>query len=125
MAGLKWVRLDCNFPMNQKVVDLACKGRHRAIATYACGLAHAGGQGTDGWIPKSVLPLIHARTTDAQHLTEVGLWVPRPGGWDIHDWADYQPTSEDTAARSARARSAALVRWSGQEAISLDTRRAR
>ena len=123
MAGLKWVRLDASFPFNQKVLDLAHAGRHRAIAVYACGLAYSGSQGTDGWIPESALPLIHARRTDAVHLVEVGLWIPRPGGWDINDWTEYQPSSEDTAARTAKARAAAMARWHGQGAISLDAKR--
>lgn len=115
MAGLKWVRLDTTFPHNQKVLDLAEQGRYRAITAYVCGLAYAGAQGTDGWIPSSALHLIHARRAEAAHLVEVGLWVARPGGWDINDWTEYQPTSEDTKARSEHARAAAMVRWHGKE----------
>jgi hypothetical protein len=113
MSGLKWVRLDATFPHNQKVLDLAEQGRWRAITAYVCGLAYAGSQGTDGWIPSSALHLIHARRAEAAQLVEVALWVPRPGGWDIHDWTQYQPTSEDTKARSEHARAAAMARWHG------------
>ena len=123
MAGLKWVRLDTSFPHNQKILDLAHAKRYRAIAVYACSLPYAGAQGTDGWIPDSALPLIHGRPIDATHLVEVGLWIPRPGGWDINDWAEYQPSSEETAARTAKARAAAMTRWHGQSAISLDIKR--
>jgi len=113
MTGLKWVRLDTSFYTNQKILDLAHTHHHRAIAVYMCALAYAGGQGTDGWIPAAALTLIHGRPTDANHLVEAGLWTPRPGGWDIHDWRDYQPSSEETEARTARARAAALTRWNG------------
>lgn len=113
MSGLKWVRLDTTFPHNQKVLDLAEQNRWRAIAVYLCGLAHAGAQGTDGWIPSSALHLIHGRKIDAAHLVEAGLWVPRPGGWDVNDWHEYQPTSEETEKRSQHARAAAMARWHG------------
>lgn len=111
MTALKWVRLDSAFPMNHKIVTLVQQGRHRAITVYCCGLAYAGGQGTDGWIPDAALPWLHGRRVDAAHLVEANLWVPRPGGWDIHDWCEYQPSSEETALRSERARAAALTRW--------------
>lgn len=111
MSGLKWVRLDCAFPSNQKILTLAAEQRHRAIAVYVCGLAYAGAQGTDGWIPLGALPLLHGRRADAAQLAAVGLWIARPGGWDIKDWHEYQPSSEETAQRTARARAAAMTRW--------------
>ena len=115
MAGLKWVRVDTAFPRNHKVITLIGEGHHRAALVYLCGLALAGEQGTDGWVPEPLLPHIHGRPTDAQHLVEVGLWLPRPGGWDIKDWDESQPTSQETKDRSARARAAALQRWHGPD----------
>lgn len=111
MTGLRWVRLDATFPTNPKVLALTEAGRWRAITVYLCGLAYCGGQGTDGFIPTGALPHLHARKTDAQHLVDAGLWDPEPGGWQIHGWLEYQPSSGDTAARSARARAAAQARW--------------
>ena len=112
MSGLKWVRLWTSITHNQKIVDLAGDNHHRAGFVYCMGLAYSGGQGTDGWIPRSALPLIHGRKQDADHLVAVGLWIPRPGGWDIHDWECHQETTEETAARSARMRNLAQLRWS-------------
>lgn len=116
MSGLKWVRLDTGFAHNHKVIALIQAGRHKAVTVYVCGLAYAGSQGTDGWIPAAALPLLHGNMRSAAHLVEVGLWVSRPGGWDIHDWCDYQPSSEETALRSGRARAAALTRWAQPDA---------
>ena len=117
MAGLRWVRLDTTFPSNQKVLDLAYANRHRAITVYLCGLAYAGAQGTDGWIPASALPILHARRSDAQHLVDAQLWLPIDGGWQIHDWHDYQPTTDTLNTRHQdrvrRARAAANIRWHG------------
>lgn len=117
MTGLRWVRLWTALPSNQKIVDLAGDNHHRAIAVYCMGLAYAGGQGTDGWIPKSALPLIHARPADAAHLVAAGLWIARPGGWDIHDWDQHQETSDQTRERSERMRALAVTRWQGKSNV--------
>lgn len=112
MSGVhRWVRLDTSFPYNPKILALAASRRHRAIAVYCCALAYAGHQGTDGWIPTDALPLLHGRPKDAAWLTEVSLFVVRPGGWQIHDWDDYQPSSEHVRARTSRAQAAAMARW--------------
>jgi len=113
VAGIRWVRLDTALPRNHKIIQLTEDGHHRAAFVYVCSLALAGEQGTDGWIPNALLNHIHGRPTDAQHLVNAGLWIPRPGGWDIKDWHEYQPTSQETADRSARAKAAAHARWHG------------
>ena len=111
MTGLRWVRLDATFPMNPKVMQLADSKRHRAGLVYVCGLAYSGWQGTDGHIARHVLPLIHGRPVDAAHLVDAGLWKPNGDGWQIHDWHQYQPTTETTVDRSDQARRAAYIRW--------------
>ena len=118
MSTLAWVRLDTAMPRNHKVLALLSMPQgHRAAFAWMCSMAHAGEQGTDGFIPTSALPYIHARTADAKRLVEVGLWKQCPGGWLIHDWADYQQTNAETQARTARARAAAEVRWGKRKAM--------
>lgn len=112
MSTLAWVRLDTAMPRNQKVLALlAMKDGHRSAFVWMCGLAYAGEQGTDGFIPVTALPFIHGRQIDATRLVEVGLWVPAPGGWNSHDWADYQQTNAETEKRTARAKAMAEARW--------------
>lgn len=110
---MQWVRLDTAFPRNHKVLALLDEREgHRALVTYICGLAHAGEQGTDGFIPRSALGLCHGRPRDAVLLVDVGLWVDDAGGgWLINGWTDYQPTTAETEARSKKARIAARARW--------------
>lgn len=110
--GLQWVRLDTAFPRNHKLLALI-GGRegHRAGMVYLCSLAYAGEQGTDGFVPREALPLIHGRTVDAGRLVAAGLWHSDPGGWLINDWAEYQPSTDETKRRSDKARSAAMARW--------------
>lgn len=110
--ALQWVRLDTSFPRNHKLLALlGAREGHRAGLVYICGLAYAGEQGTDGFIPREALAQIHGRTQEAKRLVETGLWHADPGGWLINDWTEYQPSNEETEMRSKKARSAAMARW--------------
>lgn len=112
MSTLAWVRLDTAMPRNHKVLTLlAMKDGHRTAFVWLSSWCYAGEQGTDGFIPTTALPFIHGRQADATRLVEVGLWVPAMGGWNIHDWADYQQTNADTEKRTARAKAMAEARW--------------
>lgn len=110
--NLTWIRLDVGFPRNHKILALlGQKEGHRAAFAYVCGLAYAGEQGTDGFIPREALPFLHCRTRDAAQLVAAGLWHDDQGGWVINDWEEKQPASEESAARSSKARMAARARW--------------
>lgn len=112
--GLPWVRLDTTLPRNHKILDLLdMRDGHRSAFVYTCALAYSGEQGTGGFIPRSALPFIHARNADIDRLVSVRLLIPDEdgGGWDIHQWADFQLTSEEIEERAKRARNAARVRW--------------
>lgn len=115
---MQWVRLDTAFPRNHKVLELLAEREgHRALVAWIGGLCYAGEQDQKGFIPRSALGLCHARLKDAARLVEVGLWIDDVGGWLIHDWDEYQPSSEEAAKRSERARLAARKRWEkGQSA---------
>lgn len=110
--GMQWVRLDCAFPRNHKVLALlADRDGHRAITAYVFGLAYAGEQGTNGWLPRESLPLIHARPADAKRLVEAHLWLEEAGGWVINGWDEFQPSTDEMKRRTDKARLAANTRW--------------
>ena len=109
--ALPWVRLDTQWFANPKFLTLVADRKHRAITAYFAGLAWSGSQGQAGYIPRGALPMIHATSKDAIDLVCVALWIPDAGGWQINDWAEYQPTNEEHERRSAKARNAAAVRW--------------
>lgn len=114
---LPWVRLDTGWPRNFKTLALidTSKGRS-ALVTYVAGLCYAGEQGTGGFIPRTALPYLHASTSDVTQLVEVGLWHEVNGiGWQVNDWADYQPSTEESEARSARAKWLNCRRWHGPD----------
>lgn len=113
--AFNWVRLDCAFSRNDKVLSLVEQGQWRAIALYAFALGHSRDQKTAGFISRGALPMLHGRPRDAQALVEERLWIVDGGGWLINDWADYQETDAEQEARSKRARHAAGMRWGQPE----------
>jgi hypothetical protein len=111
VSGLPWVRLETAFPSNPKVLDLVASKSWRAITAYIGGLSYAGAHGTDGFLPDSALPFMHGSKRDAERLVDVGLWIPRQGGWDINGWSEFQPSTQETQDRRSRAKAAAEIRW--------------
>lgn len=109
--GLPWVRLDTQFPSNPKVLELTRDGKWRAAFVYIAGLTYAGQHCTDGYIPETAMPFIHATRTTASELVKVGLWHPDVGGWRVNDWEEHQMLDETAKARSDHARKAAQDRW--------------
>lgn len=117
--GLSWVRLECSFPRNPKVLTLVEGKAWRAIAVYIAGLSYSGEHGLDGFIPRAALVYLHGTQREAGQLEEVGLWNWAEGGWDINDWHDYQPTAESAQRRRDKARLAAEERWKKERANKL------
>ena len=113
--GLPWVRLDAAFARNHKVLDLAHRKRWQAIACYVSALGYSGEHGLAGFVPESCLVFIHGSKPIASQLCEVGLWLQVPGGWEINDWAEYQPTNEEAERRRTKAQMAARARWEKQK----------
>jgi len=113
-VGQKWVRLDVGFARNPKVLQLlAERGGDHAALVYVLALGYCGEQGTDGYVPAYALPHIHARPRDAALLVTHRLWRENGTGWHIKDWAEFQPSSEETRNRGMHARKAACIRWHG------------
>lgn len=97
--AMPWVRLDTGLPDHPKILALIDMKKRPAVLAYIMGLAYAGRHETDGFIPKSALPFIHASKPDAEALVDVRLWHHTEGGYQINDWDEYQPTSEASNAR--------------------------
>lgn len=112
MAGMSWVRVDAALAANHKVLQLMSeKGGDHALCVYIFALGQTAVQGTDGFIPTVALGLIHGRPRDAALLVAAGLWHEIPGGFEINDYREYQPSDEAAQKRSERAKVAAAARW--------------
>jgi len=54
---------------------------------------------TDGYVPKGMLRSLDGTPGDAKSLVAVGLWESADGGWQFHDWLDYQPDAASIRAK--------------------------
>lgn len=112
MDALTWVRVQAALARNHKVLALLPqKGGDRALNVFIFGLGYCAEQGNSGFIPEGAPGLFHGSPRSAQLLVEVGMWDVVEGGWDVHDYAEYQPTDEAAKARSEKAKKAAKARW--------------
>lgn len=110
---LPWVRLDTSMPDNPKILALADMGDRGLAAAFVwtCSIAYSGKHGLNGFIPRGALPRINGKASHARLLVGEGLWKDEGVGWTINGWADFQESTEETQARSDKARRAAFKRW--------------
>lgn len=109
--GLPWIRLDTHLADHPKFLELVADKAFQAISAYHFSLGYCGKHGTDGYLPKTALPFVHARIADANKLVEVGLWEVAPGGWAVHHWDEFQLSDEASQKRRERAQKGAAARW--------------
>ena len=109
--SLPWVRLETGLAHNPKILDLVARKKHQAINLYVFSLGYSGQHGLDGYIPPEALPILHGTTIHARELVEASLWRPCGAGWEINGWVEFQRSSDENAARKARAKAAAELRW--------------
>jgi hypothetical protein len=115
---LPWVRIDTDIPSHDKILALLndrSPRRWQAFAAYICAICWSADHDTDGRIPTTALPFIHATTGTAQLLVKYDLWHQEPPGWRIHNFALRQQTSRVTEGKRREAQRAACIRWHGPD----------
>ena len=103
---MAWFRVDDTFPMNVK--SLSCS--LNAIGLWTLTGAWSCQQLTDGAIPRSIVEAFASRLLEANsdgasiasELVASGLWDETPGGYQFHDWDDYQYTSKEVEERRVK-----------------------
>lgn len=129
-----WFKVDDQLPMNPKVIGLPLE----ALGLWTICGAWSAAQLTDGFVPDRVVSAMlgsHASGTlsaslsrtlssaakqDAkrslgdpvQSLLDAGLWVQAKGGYQYHDWGEFQPTR--AAVEATRKRMADIGRRGGK-----------
>ena len=101
---MTWVRLEDNSVWHPKFRQVGYKG----WALFTASLVHASAYLTDGFIATAVLPgLLPDLPTPkkvAAALVDARLWEVATGGYQIHDYHDYQPTADAVKAGRDRKR---------------------
>lgn len=90
-----WFKVDDQLAMHFKTMQAG----NRAIGVWVRAGAWAAGNLTDGFVPESLLPALAADRDDVDALVAAGFWREVEGGWQFHDWDEYQPTSEQVKAK--------------------------
>ena len=124
---MSWLRIDDKFEDNAKVA-LISDAAHRLWFRVACWSCRQENLHTGGFVPEKLLPAIAPGVskrklgTLSKELVEAnaagtkvhGLWEPKAGGFQIHDWDQYRPPPEklspSEAARIAGKKSAEVRR---------------
>lgn len=118
---MPWVKIDEQFPRHPKVAAAGPLG----MALQVAALCYCNEYLTDGFIPESIAEtLLNVKgicvrmwsngmfggAEDAtgelivRDVLDAGLWVEVPGGYQIHNYFDYQPSkAEVLAIRKTRA----------------------
>ena len=128
---MTWLKIDDAFEDHPKVSGLS-DAAHRLWVRAACWCRKPANAHTNGFVPRGMLCDIYRNKLPQKSLEKLsqelvdskgggmfdeGLWEPMEGGWQFHDWEDYQPTEEKPgtlsrkeAASIAGQRSAAVRR---------------
>jgi hypothetical protein len=100
-----WVKLDDRFDEHPKLERACCLVDSLEPAwAFVAGLAYCNRNLTDGHIPLSAVRRLawHVPVADvARALIAVGLWEAAEGGFQVHDYAVYQPSSEAIKTKRA------------------------
>lgn len=119
---MAWTKLDDGIYDNPKILTVEPTDR----LLYVWALCWSNRHHTDGVIPAKMLRYVAMfagcgdHDAAASRLVEAGLWDNAPDGWTIHDFAEYQLSSD--RVEDLRAKRAEAGRKGGQR--SAETRRA-
>lgn len=103
---MAWVKLDDSMPTHPKMMAVGVEG----FALDVAGIAYCNRYETNGFITDqslgAVLPALRSPGRIAEKLVAVGRWSRVDGGWQIHDYLEYQPSreSKDKDRSAARER---------------------
>lgn len=88
---MPWFRVDDSFHDHPKVFDAPdC-----AVALWTRAGTWSAHNLTNGFVPTAILARFTSDPgTAARELVRRGLWLRVRGGYQFHDWHDYQPTRE-------------------------------
>ena len=107
-----WLRVSDDVFTNRKF-ERAWEDDPASVGLWLFASSHSGHHLLDGAVPRRFVRQWFTTSSRERRATgalvDAGLWLPNGDGWEIHDWADYNPTRDEVlakrAADSARKRS--------------------
>jgi hypothetical protein len=113
---MPWLKMDDQFIFHEKARLVGKEGRNLQVTA----LCYCAGQLNDGLIRDGLLPTIFALAecddgpATVERLVEVGMWERVDGGYQIHDYLDYNPSRTQVLAERAAARKRMFALRSGE-----------
>jgi len=97
---MTYFKVDDGVAFHPKMMRLSAE----AVRAWVFAGSWSGRYLTDGFIPHDALAIIKGNDTIASELIEAGLWDEVDGGFQFHDWCEYQYSKEDIEGRRLRDR---------------------
>lgn len=95
---MTWVKIDDRFPDHPKALALG-DDYDACVVLHLRGLCYCAANLTDGFIPSRIFK---GYEDQIDALVSVGLWKDARGGYQIHDYLDYNPSREKVLEDRAR-----------------------
>lgn len=95
---MTWLKLDDKFVRHPKVQGLS----DPAFRLHMAAMGHCAEYATDGRVKTHVVVTLTAHPDKApliKEMVDAGLWEEMVGGWEIHDFLQYNPSAEQIRAR--------------------------
>ena len=94
---MTWVRIDDDLFSHPKFAD-AWDREPASLGLWLVSASYSGRHLLDGCVPRRFVSQWF-KTTKREHratqaLVSARLWAPNGDGWEIHDWADYNPSRD-------------------------------
>lgn len=112
-----WVKVDDEFYVHPKVMRLETETSLACIGLHLFALCWSNQQLTDGFIPSGTVARLAVgdATMLVDDLLHVGLWEKTEGGYQIHDYLDFQPSraqyEAEIEAKRAGGKKGMASRW--------------
>lgn len=92
---MPWFKVDDSFHAHPKVLATGADALGLWVVAGAWSSSHL----TDGFVPDHALPRLLPGSDDlARKLVAAKLWRRVRGGYEFHDWADFNPSSKEVRA---------------------------
>lgn len=116
---MPWFKVDDALALHMKAITAG----NAALGLWVRAGSWSMHQLTDGFIPRAIVTALGGTKADTVSLVGSGLWHSVDGGFQFHDWSEYQPTRESVLAeREAAAERMRRVRANKQGNVQANER---
>jgi len=91
---MPWFKVDDALAFHMKALTAG----NQALGLWVRAGSWSMQQLSDGFVPASIVTALGGTHKDARSLMQAGLWHQVDGGFQFHDWAEYQPTRDSVIA---------------------------